>query len=84
MAVTETLIKRTVQINIEDGTTAGGTAKATKRTISNIYTSATAAQMHAIAADLASLMDNTIVSIYYDDKKLLEDLSADGDGDGDN
>jgi len=83
MAVTETLVKRTVQINVEDGTTAGGTTKTARRSISNVNTSATAAQLHATAAAISSLMDNTVVGIYYDDKKLLEEVVAQGGG-GDN
>jgi len=82
MAVTETLVKRTVQINVEDGTTAGGTTKIAKRSISNVNTSATAAQLHATAAAISSLMDNTIMGIYYDDKKLLSEV-VDEQGGGD-
>jgi len=81
MAVTETLIKRTVQITVEDGTNVSGTTKSAKRTISNINPSATATQLHATAATLASLMDNTIVGIYYDDRKLLQELAAEDDED---
>jgi len=80
MAVTETLVKRTVQINVEDGTNASGTTKASKRTFSNINTTATAAQLHATAAAISSLMDNTIMGIYYDDKKLLEEVTEQGGG----
>jgi len=74
MAVTETLVKRTVQINVQDGTTAGGTTKAVKRTISNVNPEATAAQLHATASAISTLMDNTVMGIYYDDKKLLEEV----------
>lgn len=74
MAVTETLIKRTVQMVVDDGTNVSGTTKSAKRTVSNINPSATAAQLHATAAALSSLMDNTVIGIYYDDKKLLQEV----------
>ena len=74
MAVTETLVKRTVQINVEDGTNASGNTKTAKRTISNVNPAATAAQLHATASAISTLMDNTVMGIYYDDKKLLEEV----------
>jgi len=79
--VVETLVKRTVQITVEDGVNASGSTKTTQRTISNINPAATPAQLHITAAAFGSLMDNTVMGIYYDDKMLLQELNASDDGD---
>ena len=81
--VNEVLTSRKVQISVENGTNASGTVKAASRTFSNINPNATAAQMHATAQALGTLMDNTVMGIYYDDKKRLQEVTDnDGEGDG--
>ena len=80
--VTEVLTSRKVQISVENGTNTSGSVKTTSRTFSNINPSATAAQMHDTAQALGTLMDNTVMGIYYDDKKRLQEV-LDNDGEDD-
>ena len=80
MSVSETLIRRTVQLTVDDGVNTSGSTKTAKRTISNINPVATPGQLHATAAALATLMDNDVLGIYYDDKKLLQEVVDDPDG----
>ena len=71
MSVTETLVSRKVQLKVTTGTDVNGNATVATRTYSNVNPEATAEQMHATAVAFGSLMDDTVASIYYDDKSLL-------------
>lgn len=74
--VKETLVNRKVQLAVNNGVSDSGNAVIVSRTYNRINPTATKEQMHATATAIGSLMENTIASIYYDDKKLLEELDA--------
>jgi len=73
--VTETMVNRKMTIAMENGTNASGTTKSVSRSYSNLNSSATAAQIHATAKALSGLMDESVLGIYYDDKKLLQEVA---------
>ena len=72
--VTESLVSRKVQLAVHDGVNASGTARIKTRSFSNINADASAEAMHSTAKALASLINNDLANIYYDDKKLLQEV----------
>lgn len=74
MSVTETMVNRRMTLAMNDGVNANGTAKTVSRSYSNLNELATPAQMHATATALSGLMDDSLCGIYYDDKKLLQEV----------
>jgi len=66
--VTETHVKRTVQLALNNSGISDGT---TTRSFTNISKTATAAKIHSTAKTLSSLLDNSLANIYYSDRKLL-------------
>lgn len=73
--VNETLVSRKMQLSVNAGTDVNGNAVVRNRSYNNINPDATPANIHATAVAIASLMDNTVTSIYYDEKMLLEEVS---------
>lgn len=76
MSVTESLVSRKVQIKLSTGTDVNGNATVATRTYSNVSPTATAEEMHATAQALGTLMDDSVIGVYYDDKKILQQVSA--------
>ena len=72
--VKESLISRKLQLAVHDGMTVSGAARIKTRSFNNINADATVDDMHSTAVALASLMDNELANVYYDDKKLLQEV----------
>ena len=72
--VTESLVSRKLLLSVHDGVNASGTAKMKNRSYNNVNADADAEAMHTTAVALAGLMDNELANIYYDDKKLLQEV----------
>ena len=72
--VDEILTSRKILLAVQDGVTASGATKMKNRSYNNISEDATAEGMHATALAFASLMKNDLAHVYYDDKKLLEEI----------
>lgn len=72
VSVNETLATRKLQLALTVAGVGGSAGTTTTKSFSNINKNATAAQMYAAADALGSLMDNTVASIYYVDKALLQ------------
>lgn len=72
MAIESTLINRKLLLSINNGD-----SSKTSRSYNNLNPAATAEDIHATAMALASLMDKTVASVYYDDKTLLTEVEAD-------
>lgn len=75
-SITETLVQRKVQMSVISGTNDSGNAIVVSRTYNRINPTATKEQMHATATAIGSLMEHSIANIYYDDKKMLEEIDA--------
>ena len=75
--VTEELVSRKLLLSVHDGVNASGTAKMKNRSYNNVNADADAEAMHTTAVALAGLMDNELANIYYDDKKILQEVVAD-------
>jgi len=80
-SVQSTLIWRKLQILVNNGTTAGGTAKTLSKNFTNINPDATITQLKAAADALSGLMDTTVAGVYDMNKSLLSEVEA-GDGGG--
>ena len=74
--VTEELVSRKLLLSVHDGVNASGTAKMKNRSYNNVNADADAEAMHTTAVALAGLMDNELANIYYDDKKILQEVVA--------
>lgn len=79
MAVTSTLLSRTITLSMANGVSESGVAKIKNRTYKNINPEATAANMHSTATTLGSLMDSDLLKIVYSEKNLLESEEANAD-----
>ena len=75
--VTESLVSRKLLVSVHDGVNASGTARIKNRSYSNINADADADAMHKTAVALAGLMDNELANVFYDDKKLLQEVVSD-------
>ena len=73
-SIDEILVSRKVILSVQDGVTASGATKLKNRSYNNISEDASAEGMHATALAFASLMKNDLAHVYYDDKKLLEEV----------
>ena len=75
--VTESLVSRKLLLSVHDGVNASGTARIKNRSYNNINSVADAEAMHKTAIAFASLMSNDLANVYYDDKKLLQEVVSD-------
>lgn len=80
--IEQTLVSRRLQVALPDGTTAAGTTKLKSRSLGNIAEDATAADIHAVATAIASLMKNAngesgAAAVYVTDKNILESVESD-------
>lgn len=75
--VQQTLVSRKLQLAVENGTTASGTAKIISRSLGNIAEDATITDIHIVATGIASLMRNGAAGVYVSDKSLLESIESD-------
>ena len=74
--VTESLVSRKLLLSVHDGVNASGTARIKNRSYNNINADADAEAMHKTAVAFASLMSNELANVFYDDKKLLQEIAA--------
>ena len=74
MAVTSTLVNRTLTLALNNGTTVAGNAKVKNRSFTNINPESDDAALFATANTLAGLMANTLTSVYFNEKSLLSNV----------
>lgn len=74
MAVTSTLVNRTLTLALSNGTTAAGSTKVKNRSFTNINPESDDAALFATANTLAGLMANTLISVYFNEKSLLSNV----------
>ncbi len=73
MAITESVVKRSMIINVEDSTSGENKTKA--RTFNGIKTEAQVDKIHSAATALGELMEEPVVSVMVNNKvKLSESL----------
>ena len=77
--VTETLVSRKLQLSVRDGVTATGNSALKNRSYSNVNEDADAEAMYNTGVALASLVENELANVYYDDKKKLQEVEVSGD-----
>lgn len=74
MAVTSSLVNRTLILALNNGTTVSGNAKIKNRSFTNINPECDDAAMFDTASVLAGLMSNTLNSVYFNEKSLLSNV----------
>ena len=74
--ITESLVSRKLLLSVHDGVNASGTAKIKNRSYNNVSSTASAEAMHKTAVAVAGLMSNELANVFYDDKKLLQEVAA--------
>lgn len=73
-SINKVLVNRTITLALQDGTNASGTTVIKNRTFNCINPEATEEDMHNTATQLGSLMKNTVGSVYFSEKSLLEEV----------
>jgi len=73
MAINQTLIKRSLVINVEDGTNADGSTHTKSRTYSEIKEDSSIEGLYSAGNALAGLMASSMVNITLNDRSELNE-----------